>query len=171
MKELEANLGCHLSPSQLISISLKYQLAFTAQLDKQILERSFLSKKGPATPTPRAMTQLVQTQAFAVAQATPLPTYQQPEQGPSALQKPQGYAGWAGFPEGLAQSAKAYCSPTCTMVGRVDAALVYHHVMSYLKGPQGPIEYAPTTSNMKNSQCKLCYTVDHTDMGNCLKFQ
>ena len=67
-------------------------------------------KKGPANPTRSGMTRALPAQPttpailvenerpFAVAQATPLTTHQQPQQVPPAPQKPTGYAGFAGFP-------------------------------------------------------------------------
>ena len=70
-----------------------------------------MKKKGPANLTQSGMTRPLLAQPttpairvenerpFAVAQATPLHTEQQPQQVLPAPQKPTGYAGFAGFPE------------------------------------------------------------------------
>ena len=76
-------------------------------------------KKGPAKPTSSAMTRPVQTQpttpaicvenerTSVVAQATPLPTYEQQQQVPLAPEKPQVYTGSGGFPGVQVQLVKA----------------------------------------------------------------
>ena len=140
-------------------------------------------KKGPANPTRSGMTRPLLAQPttpaicvenerpFAVAQATPLPTHQQPQQVPPASQKSTGYARFAVFQGVQAQSTKVYCSHTCRIVGGVSGNLTFYHVMPCLKSPQDPIEQAPRTPKMKKSQCKLCDAVDHVDMRDCLKFQ
>ena len=140
-------------------------------------------KKGPANPTRSGMTRALPAQPttpailvenerpFAVAQATPLTTHQQPQQVPPAPQKPTGYAGFAGFPGVQAQLTKVYCSHTCRMVGGVSGNLTFYHVMPCLKSLQDLIEHAPRTPKMNKSQCKLCDAVDHVDMGDCPKFQ
>ena len=140
-------------------------------------------KMGPANPTRSGMTRPLPAQPttpaihvenerpFAVPQATPLPTYQQPQQVPPAPLKPTGYAGFAGFPGVQAQSTKVYCSHTCRIVGGVSWNLTLYHVMPCLNSPQEPIEQAPRTPKMKKSQGKLCDAVDHLDMRDCPKFQ
>ena len=134
-------------------------------------------KKGPANPTQRGMTNPLRAHpttpaicvenesSCALAQATPLPTYQQPQHVPQAPQKPMGYVGLAGFPGVQAQSTKVYYSCTCMIVRGVSGNLTFYHLIPCLQSPQDPREQSPRTPKMKKSQCKLCDTVDHVDMG------
>ena len=75
---------------------------------------------------------------FAVAQATPVPTHQQPHQVPQAPQKPTGYAGFAGFPGVQAQSNKVYCSWTSSIVGGVSGNLTFLSCDTMSKESPGP---------------------------------
>ena len=78
---------------------------------------------------------------------------------------------FAGIPGVGVQSTKVYCSPTCRIVGGVDGGLLFVHQPPCAKGPQEPIEHVPGTPKMKKSQCKVCGLGDHTDIGDCPKFQ
>ena len=79
--------------------------------------------------------------------------------------------GFAGFPGVGAQSTKVYCSPTHRIVAGGDGGLLFVHQPPCAKDPQEQIEHVLAIPKMKKSQCKVGGLGDHTDIGDCPKFQ
>jgi hypothetical protein len=121
----------------------------------------------PSTPAIR----LDPVRPFAVAGSTPIPaTPRNPPasasaQVPAAPAKPSA-AGWSGFPGPSAQSATAYCSDGCRVVGGEGSEFHFSHRMPCQKGRYEaillPAKTKPqATPKMKKSRCTYCESTRH----------
>jgi len=91
-----------------------------------------------------------------------------------ASKNPQGYMGFIGLPGAArvgAQLTTVYCSPACRIEGRAGGGVAFYHVIPCLKSHEDLIEHTPEVLMLKKGPCRLSDDSDHTDIGECPKFE